>query len=135
MRALPDALKFVLEQIPKDAHPMDVMRTSCSMLGNLETEADFSEQDDKIDRMLAVFPSIITYWYRFANAVVGIEEFGESGSGPEVYALRGMTLYRVLRSARDAWPERVLGRVQPEPTLFIRNVYKRRVASPTTAWS
>ncbi|MEA1081825.1 bifunctional 2-methylcitrate synthase/citrate synthase [Marinobacter qingdaonensis] len=73
LRGLPAALKTVLEQIPKDAHPMDVMRTGCSMLGNLETELDFSEQDDKIDRMLAVFPSIITYWYRFAHEGVRIE--------------------------------------------------------------
>jgi len=73
LRGLPAALKTVLEQIPKDAHPMDVMRTGCSMLGNLETEEDFSEQDDKIDRMLAVFPSIITYWYRFAHEGVRIE--------------------------------------------------------------
>lgn len=73
LRGLPAALKTVLEQIPKDAHPMDVMRTGCSMLGNLETEEDFSEQDDKIDRMLAVFPSIITYWYRFAHEGVRLE--------------------------------------------------------------
>ncbi|MET3998787.1 2-methylcitrate synthase [Marinobacterium sp. MBR-109] len=67
MRGLPEALKTVLEQIPKDAHPMDVMRTGCSMLGNLETEQDFSEQHDHIDRMLAAFPSIINYWYNFAH--------------------------------------------------------------------
>ena len=73
LRNLPDALKPVLEQIPKDAHPMDVMRTGCSMLGNLETENDFSEQDDKIDRMLATFPAIITYWYRFAHEGVRID--------------------------------------------------------------
>ncbi len=73
LRGLPAALKAVLEQIPKDAHPMDVMRTGCSMLGNLETEQDFSDQDDKIDRMLAVFPSIITYWYRFAHEGVRLE--------------------------------------------------------------
>mgnify|MGYP000356770261 CR=1 FL=1 len=73
LRGLPEALKTVLEQIPKNAHPMDVMRTGCSMLGNLETEEDFSEQDDKIDRMLAVFPAIITYWYRFAHEGVRIE--------------------------------------------------------------
>ncbi|WP_417566852.1 bifunctional 2-methylcitrate synthase/citrate synthase [Marinobacter sp.] len=73
LRGLPTALKAVLEQIPKDAHPMDVMRTGCSMLGNLETEQDFSEQDDKIDRMLAIFPSIITYWYRFAHEGIRIE--------------------------------------------------------------
>lgn len=73
LRNLPDALKLVLEQIPSNAHPMDVMRTGCSMLGNLETENDFSEQDDKIDRMLAVFPAIITYWYRFAHDGVRID--------------------------------------------------------------
>ncbi|TNE78144.1 MAG: 2-methylcitrate synthase [Gammaproteobacteria bacterium] len=73
LRTLPDALKTVLEQIPKNAHPMDVMRTGCSMLGNLETENNFSEQDDKIDRMLAVFPAIITYWYRFAHEGIRID--------------------------------------------------------------
>ncbi|GGO85474.1 citrate synthase [Marinobacterium nitratireducens] len=73
MRSLPQALKTVLEQIPADAHPMDVMRTGCSMLGNLETEHDFSEQHDKIDRMLAVFPSIICYWYRYSHDGVRID--------------------------------------------------------------
>ncbi|MDG5498992.1 2-methylcitrate synthase [Marinobacter sp. BGYM27] len=80
LRVLPDALKAVLEQIPKDAHPMDVMRTGCSMLGNLETENDFCEQDDKIDRMLAAFPGIICYWYRYAHDGVRIDTAGESDS-------------------------------------------------------
>lgn len=73
LRELPYAVKSVLEHIPKDAHPMDVMRTGCSMLGNLETETDFSQQDDKIDRMMALFPAIITYWYRFAHEGVRID--------------------------------------------------------------
>jgi len=73
LRGLPQALKTVLEQIPASAHPMDVMRTGCSMLGNLETELDFSEQADAVDRMLAVFPSIINYWYRFSHDGVRIE--------------------------------------------------------------
>ncbi len=73
MRALPDELKLVLEQIPKSAHPMDVMRTGCSMLGNLEIEADFSEQGEKADRLLAAFPSIICYWYRFSHDGVRVE--------------------------------------------------------------
>lgn len=67
MRALPEALKTVLEQIPGDAHPMDVMRTGCSMLGNLEEEKSFEEQNDKIDRMLAIFPGLINYWYNFTH--------------------------------------------------------------------
>lgn len=73
MRGLPQALKTVLENIPKEAHPMDVMRTGCSMLGNLETELDFADQTQHIERMLAVFPSIICYWYRFSHDGVRID--------------------------------------------------------------
>ena len=73
MRGLPQALREVLERIPADAHPMDVMRTGCSVLGNLEGEKDFSEQDDKIDRMVAVFPSIICYWWRFVHDGVRVD--------------------------------------------------------------
>jgi len=80
LRTLPDALKTVLENIPKDAHPMDVMRTGCSMLGNLETEQNFSEQDDKIDRLLAAFPGIINYWYSFAHKGVRIDTNSSSDS-------------------------------------------------------
>ena len=73
MRSLPQALLEVLERIPADAHPMDVMRTGCSMLGNLEMENDFSEQDAVTDRLLACFPSIICYWYRFSHDGVRID--------------------------------------------------------------
>ncbi len=66
-RSLPNELKEVLERIPKTAHPMDVMRTGCSMLGNLEPEGDFSNQHETADRILASLPSIITYWYRFSH--------------------------------------------------------------------
>ena len=73
LRGLPQALKEVLERIPADAHPMDVMRTGCSMLGNLEAEHSFSEQSEITDRLLAAFPSIICYWYRFSHDGVRIE--------------------------------------------------------------
>jgi 2-methylcitrate synthase len=73
LRGLPDTLKTVLENIPADAHPMDVMRTGCSFLGNLETEKDFFEQDHHIDRLLAVLPSMICYWYKYSHESVKIE--------------------------------------------------------------
>jgi 2-methylcitrate synthase len=57
----------VLERIPADAHPMDVMRTGCSFLGNIEPEKDFSVQRDVTDRLLAAFPAIMCYWYRFSH--------------------------------------------------------------------
>lgn len=67
LRNLPTPLKEVLEKIPDSAHPMDVMRTGVSMLGNLETETHFERVNDQIDRLLAVLPSILLYWYRFAK--------------------------------------------------------------------
>lgn len=66
-RGIPDALKKCLEQLPATANPMDVMRTGCSMLGCLEPETSFDQQQEIAERMLAVFPSILIYWYRFAN--------------------------------------------------------------------
>ena len=73
LRSLPEALKQVLERIPQTAHPMDVMRTGCSMLGNLEPEGDFSNQNDTADRILASMSSIITYWYRYSHDGVKVD--------------------------------------------------------------
>lgn len=73
LRGLPQPLQEVLERIPADAHPMDVLRTGCSFLGNIEPEGDFSNQSDVADRMLAAFPSIIVYWYRFSHDGVRID--------------------------------------------------------------
>jgi 2-methylcitrate synthase len=80
MRALPQALIEVLERIPASAHPMDVMRTGCSMLGNLETELSFAQQDDAADRLLALFPSMICYWYRFSHDGVRIDTVTDDDS-------------------------------------------------------
>jgi 2-methylcitrate synthase len=70
LRGLPDALKKVLEHIPANAHPMDVMRTGCSMLGTLEPEAadrNIEAAKDLGDRLIACFGSILIYWYHFSH--------------------------------------------------------------------
>tara|TARA_A100001011_G_scaffold386332_1_gene461958 strand:- start:419 stop:1555 length:1137 start_codon:yes stop_codon:yes gene_type:complete len=72
LRDLPNNLKKALEELPSSSHPMDVMRTGCSVLGCLETEINFSDQNNHINRMLAIFPSIIAYWYRFSHNGVRI---------------------------------------------------------------
>ncbi len=65
-RKLPKPLLKTLEMIPANTHPMDVMRTGCSMLGNLEPEkTDFSNQVKIAERLLAAFPGIVVYWWRF----------------------------------------------------------------------
>lgn len=73
MRDLPDALKQVLKLIPASAHPMDVMRTGCSFLGNLEPEANFNQQTTASNRLLAAFPAIMCYWYKFSHEGVEID--------------------------------------------------------------
>ncbi|MGD8921170.1 MAG: 2-methylcitrate synthase [Gammaproteobacteria bacterium] len=65
MRGLPALLKETLEKIPGTTHPMDVLRTGCSVLGNIEPEEDFSRQEEIADRLLASFPSMLIYWHRF----------------------------------------------------------------------
>jgi 2-methylcitrate synthase len=70
LRDLPAALKTVLEQIPKNTHPMDVMRTGCAMLGTLQPEsADRNAQaaQDLGDRLISCFGSILLYWYHFSH--------------------------------------------------------------------
>lgn len=80
LRGLPDDLKTVLELIPKDAHPMDVMRTGCSMLGNLEPEKTFDDQQEASDRLLGALPSIICYWYRYTHDGEKIDTESDEGS-------------------------------------------------------
>jgi 2-methylcitrate synthase len=64
-RALPAALKTVLEQIPGSAHPMDVMRTGCSTLGALEPEGRDRDQIAVANRLTACFSSMLLYWHHF----------------------------------------------------------------------
>ena len=72
LRDLPTELKVVLQNIPASAHPMDVMRTGTSMLGNLEPEGDFENQLDSINRMIATMASIVIYWYKYSHEGVDI---------------------------------------------------------------
>ncbi len=65
LRGLPDALKTVLEGVPASAHPMDVLRTGVSFLGNIEPEGDFANQSATADRIFASLPSMMVYWHRF----------------------------------------------------------------------
>ncbi len=73
MRGLPNALRTILEQIPGDAHPMDVLRTGCSCLGTLEQENAFNDQIHIANRLLATFPSMLLYWHHFHHSKKRIE--------------------------------------------------------------
>lgn len=70
-RSLPKELKEVLKLLPKDAHPMDIMRSACSTLGCLEREeydvfkASFPNQQKIGTRLLGIFPSVLTFWHHY----------------------------------------------------------------------
>lgn len=91
LRGLPAELKQALELIPASAHPMDVMRTGCSVLGNLEQEMSFDQQVDATERMLALFPAIICYWYRFSHDGVRIDTEDQSETCIGGYFLKMLT--------------------------------------------
>ncbi|HCH3753933.1 TPA: 2-methylcitrate synthase [Vibrio parahaemolyticus] len=91
LRGLPTELKQALELIPARAHPMDVMRTGCSVLGNLEQEMSFDEQLQATERMLALFPAIICYWYRFSHDGVRIDTEDQTEDCIGGYFLRLLT--------------------------------------------
>ena len=70
LRNLPSPLKAVLEQLPKSAHPMDVMRTAVSVLGTLEPEKEdhnAAGAREIADRLMACLGSALLYWHHFSH--------------------------------------------------------------------
>ena len=67
LRGLPAPLKTVLEQIPEGTHPMDVMRTGCSMLGALEPEDPGRNQIAIANRLTGCFSAMLLYWHHFVT--------------------------------------------------------------------
>lgn len=103
LRELPGALKEVLERIPGTAHPMDVMRTGCSMLGTLEPEAGFDRQQDIADRLLAAFPGIMAYWYHYARHGRRVDTVTDEPTlaGHALHLILGRTPKPLHRDAMD----------------------------------
>src|SRR5210317_2129037 len=70
LRDLPHEVKTVLEQLPSNTHPMDVLRTGCSTLGCLEPEGaigDYEATRTIIDRLMACLGSMLAYWYHYSH--------------------------------------------------------------------
>lgn len=65
LRTLPPLLKEILEKLPQNANPMDVLRTGCSALGIIEPETDLNRGASIADRLLALFPGMLLYWRHF----------------------------------------------------------------------
>jgi len=100
-RDLPQAVKVALEQLPKTSHPMDVMRTGCSVLGCIDRENTahpIEAARDIVDRLMASFGSMLAYWYHFSHNNKKIELMTDDDSigGHFLHLLHGET-------PKDSW--------------------------------
>jgi 2-methylcitrate synthase len=94
MRGLPQAVKQALEAIPASAHPMDVMRTACSVMGSCVPEKEThpaAEARDITDRLMASFGSALLYWrhYAFNGKRIDVQTDDDSIGGHFLHLLTG----------------------------------------------
>lgn len=68
LRDLPLQLKVILELLPSESNSMDILRTGCSVLGNLEPEQAGNDEFHIADRLTACFSSMLFYWKKFHEA-------------------------------------------------------------------
>ena len=94
LRGLPVAVKQALEGLPASAHPMDVMRTGCSVLGACMPEkSDHAQGETRniIDRLVASFGSMLLYWYHYAvnGRRIHVETDDDTVGGHFLHLLHG----------------------------------------------
>lgn len=103
LRGLPASVRFVLEQIPAAAHPMDVLRTYTSTLGSILPEKDDHNlvgARDIADKLLASYASALLYWYHYAThgRRIDVETDDDTVGGHFLHLLHG-------QQPSDSWVE------------------------------
>jgi len=101
MRGLPQAVKQAMEALPPTSHPMDVMRTACSVMGTCLPESEAhpaAEARDIIDRLMASLGSALLYWYHYAinGKRIEVETDDDSIGGHFLHLLHG-------EKPKDSW--------------------------------
>ena len=101
LRGLPAMVRAVLEQLPATTHPMDVMRTGCSVLGAALPEREdhnLAGARDIADRLIASFGSILLYWYHYSHngRRIDVETDDDSIGGHFLHLLHG-------KPAKEPW--------------------------------
>ncbi|PCJ40153.1 MAG: 2-methylcitrate synthase [SAR86 cluster bacterium] len=94
MRNLPEPVMQAMEALPATAHPMDVMRTACSVLGTCLPEKEEHPESaarDIIDRLMACFSSALLYWYHFSikGKRIDVDTDDDSIGGHFLHLLHG----------------------------------------------
>ena len=101
LRGLPIAVKNSLEQLSPSAHPMDVLRTGCSVLGAVMPEKEDHNSAgarDIADKLMASFGSMLLYWYHYAvnGKRIEVETEDDSIGGHFLHLLHG-------KKPSDSW--------------------------------
>jgi 2-methylcitrate synthase len=94
LRGIPANVQRVLESIPANSHPMDVLRTGCSALGSVLPEAEdhkLAPSRDIADRLMASFGSMLLYWYHYSHSGkrIDVETDDDSIGGHFLHLLHG----------------------------------------------
>ena len=103
LRKLPADLVAVLEKIPADAHPMDVLRTGCSMLGCLEPEGKDRDGKAVADRLTACFGPMLLTWHLHSHGKKKLPNADQEDTvaGAFLYQLHGKAPTDLQRRAMD----------------------------------
>ena len=78
-RDLPKSLKTLLEMIPVSAHPMDVMRTGTSFLGNHQAQKLYPFKDKQFDLVISIGCLHNLRIFELETALKEIERVGKQG--------------------------------------------------------
>jgi 2-methylcitrate synthase len=94
LRGLPVIVAEALELVPANAHPMDVLRTGCSVLGTVLPEREghaAAEAREIADRLIASFGSMLLYWWHFTRngRRIDVETDDETVAGHFLNLLHG----------------------------------------------
>jgi citrate synthase len=103
-RRLPETVVQTMKLMPKDAQPMDVLRTAVSMMGICDpdnTKMDRAANLRKAARLQAQFPTIVAYWDNIRN--------GREPIPPkEDYSLAANFLYMLTGKQPDEYAAHVM---------------------------
>ncbi|WP_146909015.1 bifunctional 2-methylcitrate synthase/citrate synthase [Arenimonas daejeonensis] len=94
LRGLPAIVTDALELVPANAHPMDVLRTGCSVLGTVLPENHghpVNEARDIADKLMASFGSMLLYWWHFTRngRRIDVETDDDTIAGHFLHLLHG----------------------------------------------
>ena len=88
-RQLPEPIMSLLQLVPKTASPMDVLRSTVSMLGCLQPETEQTQLTDIATHTMGLLPAALLYWYRF-HRQLPLDVLSKPEASTAVYFLQSL---------------------------------------------